>query len=254
MYDFNSYRSLVVCGDIHGEFSTLAYNVKRLGIENSVIIVAGDCGIGFEKETHYSRLYGKIRKSLDKSNNLLLLVRGNHDDPAYFNGDRIDYARMKCIPDYSVVKVAGRSVLCVGGAISIDRKHRQEAMWLETIWEERRTARPTYWENEAPVFYEFALAEIAVGGIAIDCVVTHTCPSFCFPQFKKGVGWWLDDDPNLAADLNNERAVMDRLYERLLADGHPVRDWFYAHFHDSRTEFIGDIRFSLLGIMELKEA
>ncbi len=28
----------------------------------------------------------------------------------------------------------------------------------------------------------------------------------------------------------------------------------YAHFHDSRTEFIGDIRFSLLGIMELKQA
>jgi hypothetical protein len=46
---------------------------------------------------------------------------------------------------------------------------------------------------------------------------------------------------------------MDRLHERLLADGHPVQDWFYAHFHDSRTEFIGEIRFSLLGIMEFKD-
>ncbi len=252
LYDFNSYRNLVVCGDIHGEFPTLAYNVKRLGIENSVIIVAGDCGIGFEKEGHYPQLYGKIRKSLDKSNNLLLLVRGNHDDPAYFNGDRIDYARMKCIPDYSVVKVADRNVLCVGGAISIDRKHRLEAMWLEEVWR-RRPVRPTYWEDEAPVFYEFALKEIAASGIEIDCVVTHTCPSFCFPQFKKGIEGWLAEDENLAADLDNERAVMDRLHERLLADGHPVRDWFYAHFHDSCTEFIGNIRLSLLGIMELKE-
>ena len=53
LYDYTEYKNLVVCGDIHGEFSTLAYNVKRLGIENSVIIVAGDCGVGFEKETHY---------------------------------------------------------------------------------------------------------------------------------------------------------------------------------------------------------
>ncbi len=254
VYDFNDYRNLAVCGDIHGEFSTLAHNVERLGIENSVILVAGDCGIGFEKEKHYLRLYGKIRKSLDKSNNLLLLVRGNHDDPAYFNGDRIDYERMRCIPDYSVVKAAGRNVLCVGGAISIDRKHRLESMWLETIWGERRTARPTYWENEAPVFDEAALAGIAAGGIGIDCVVTHTCPSFCYPRSKRGVALWLDDDATLAADLHSERAVMDKLHERLLADGHPVRDWFYAHFHDSRTEFIGNIRFSLLGIMELKEA
>ena len=253
LYDYTEYKNLVVCGDIHGEFSTLAYNVKRLGIENSVIIVAGDCGVGFEKETHYPQLYGKLRKSLDNSNNLLLLVRGNHDDPAYFNGDRIDYARKKCIPDYSVVKAAGRNVLCVGGAISIDRKHRLEAMWLEEVWR-RRPVRPTYWENEAQVFYEFALKEIAAGGIEIDCVVTHTCPSFCYPQSKRGIEGWLAEDDTLAADLDKERAVMDRLHERLLADGHPVRDWFYAHFHDSRTEFIGNIRFSLLGIMELKQA
>ena len=252
LYDFNSYRNLVICGDIHGEFSTLAYNVKRLGIENSVIIVAGDCGVGFEKEAHYPQLYGKIRKLLDKGNNILLLVRGNHDDPAYFNGDRIDYARMKCIPDYSVVKVAGRNVLCVGGAISIDRKHRLEAMWLEEVWR-RRPVRPTYWENEAPVFDGAALAEVSAGGIEIDCVVTHTCPSFCFPQFKKGIEGWLAEDDTLAANLDNERAAMDRLHERLLADQHPVRDWFYAHFHHSRTEFIDDIRFSLLGIMELKQ-
>jgi predicted phosphodiesterase len=253
VYNFDSYRNLVICGDIHGEFSTLVYNVKRLGIENSMIIVAGDCGIGFEKETHYSQMYGsKLRKSLDKSNNMLLLLRGNHDDPAFFNGDRIDYARMKCIPDYSVVKVADKNVLCVGGATSIDRKHRLEAMWIEEVYR-RRPVRPTYWENEAPVFSESALTEIKASGIEIDCVVTHTCPSFCYPQSKRGIEGWLAEDDTLAADLDNERAVMDRLHERLLADRHPVRDWLYAHFHDSRTEFTSDIRFSLLEIMEFKE-
>ncbi len=84
-------------------------------------------------------------------------------------------------------------------------------------------------------------------------VWNSTCPSFCYPHSKKGIEGWLAGDNTLAADLDKERAVMDRLYERLLADGHPVRDWFYAHFHDSHTEFIGNIRFSLMGIMELKQ-
>ena len=33
---------VVVCGDIHGEFETLAFNVARKGIENAIVIVAAD--------------------------------------------------------------------------------------------------------------------------------------------------------------------------------------------------------------------
>lgn len=40
------------------------FNIKRLGIENSVMIVAGDCVIGFEKEAHYTHLYSKLSKHL----------------------------------------------------------------------------------------------------------------------------------------------------------------------------------------------
>lgn len=54
------YASFCVCGDIHGEFKTLAYNLKQQKIENAVIVVAGDCGIGFEKAVHYSLIYEKI--------------------------------------------------------------------------------------------------------------------------------------------------------------------------------------------------
>ena len=46
-----SYREdfVVVCGDIHGEFETLAFNVVQKGIENALVIIAGDCGFGFNK-------------------------------------------------------------------------------------------------------------------------------------------------------------------------------------------------------------
>lgn len=249
-YDFSAeYQNLCVCGDIHGEFPTLAYNLKRFGIENSVVIVAGDCGIGFEKENHYSALYNKLRKSLEKSNNLIILVRGNHDDPAYFDGERIDFERMKCVPDYSVIKVGGRTVLCVGGAISVDRDYRKQAMELDRI--KRRYIRPLYWENEPAVFNEKSLDEI--GTMSIDTVVTHTCPSFCYPVAKSGIACYLSNDESLADELHTERAMMDKLHERLISDNHPIQSWYYGHFHESHTEFIDNIKFCLLGINEIKE-
>lgn len=247
--NYDSYDSLCVCGDIHGEFPTLMFHVKRLEIKNSVIIVAGDCGIGFEKEMHYTQLYNKLVKTLEATNNVLLLVRGNHDDPAYFDGNRIDFERMKCIADYSVVCCGERRILCIGGAVSIDRKHRMEAMWLDRL--KNGTARPLYWENEAAVFNTQAFDELR--GMRIDTVVTHTCPSFCYPITKSGIEGWLLKDAELSGDLNAERGEMDKIYNMLMSDNHPIRNWYYAHFHQSNNEFIDGIHFSLLNIMEIKE-
>ena len=247
--DYSNCNSLCVCGDIHGEFRTLMFDIKRLGIENSVIIVAGDCGIGFEKEAHYTQLYGKLSKTLKATNNLLLLVRGNHDDPAYFDGVRINFERMKCIPDYSVVLTAEHKVLCIGGAVSIDRKHRQDAMWIDSL--KNRTVRPLYWEDEADVFNQQALNELR--DMQIDTVITHTCPSFCYPVSKAGIEGWLRQDAELSNDLNTERDEMDKIYNQLIADNHPLKNWYYAHFHQPNIEFINEIAFSLLTIMEIKE-
>lgn len=247
--DYSNYNSLCICGDIHGEFRTLIFNIKRLGIENSVIIIAGDCGIGFEKELHYTQLYNKIAKPLEATNNLLILVRGNHDDPAYFNGEKIDFERMKCIPDYSVVLASNRKVLCIGGAVSIDRKHRRDKMWIDEL--KNGKARPLYWENEVAMYNAQELNELR--NIAIDTVVTHTCPSFCYPVYKSGIESWLLQDAELLGDLNAERDEMDKIYNHLITDNHPLANWYYAHFHQSNTEFINNISFSLLTIMEIKE-
>ncbi len=154
-------------------------------------------------------------------------MRGNHSDPACFESSKLDFERMKCIPDYSVVRVMGRNVLCVGGAISVDRQAHLETMMLNKRW--RLPVRPLYWKNELPVFDEKALSEFAANGIAIDYVVPHTCPSFCYPHSKRGIEEWLVRDVCLAADLLAERAVMNKLYERLLTDKHSLKEWYYAH-------------------------
>lgn len=249
-YDFSSQSmNLCVCGDIHGEFKTLVYNLKRLGVENSVVILAGDCGIGFEKEGYYHQLYKSICKSLDKSNNVLLCVRGNHDDPAYYDGSKIDFERMKCIPDYSVVCAAGHKVLCIGGAVSIDRMPRLSEMAIAHI--RGNNTRTIYWENEAVRFDDEAFSEISA--LNIDTVVTHTAPSFCNITKKPNIDCFLVSDEDLQNDLHIEKMTMDKIFERLMDDNHPLQAWYYGHFHSSQTEFINNVKFCLLGIDEIGE-
>lgn len=245
-----SYNSLVVCGDIHGEFKTLLYNLKRFQVENAVIVVAGDCGIGFEKPNHYDQLYRKLSVSLEKLNLLLLLIRGNHDDPSYFDGKRLDYPKMKAIPDYSVIRFKEHCTLCIGGAISIDRTLRLEAMWSDKV--KGRTVKNQYWENEQASYDEASLSSLKSSNLKIDTVITHTAPSFCYPLAKNGISTWLCMDNTLEADLLYERQQMDKVYKYLKANLHPVESWYYGHFHDSHTEYIENTRFTLLNINELK--
>lgn len=252
IYNYTSdFRYLYISGDIHGEFRTLVYNIRRLAIKDAVIIVAGDCGIGFEKIGHYEQLYRKIRKTLDENNCILLLVRGNHDDPRYFEEELIDFPRMKTIPDYSIVKIASRTVLCIGGAISLDRYDRLSE--IETRRITRKSEISIYWENEYPIYKESEIQQISDMGISIDTVVTHTAPSFCYPQTKRGLGHKMLNDKYLEKYLDNERSIMTQIYSKLIASNHKIKDWIYGHFHSSHTEFIDGIRFSLLDIDELKE-
>ena len=64
LYDFSyDYQHLCVSGDIHGEIRTLVYNLRRLQARNAVVIVAGDCGVGFEKIGHYENIYHRRRRN-----------------------------------------------------------------------------------------------------------------------------------------------------------------------------------------------
>ncbi|MCC8173642.1 MAG: hypothetical protein LIO65_04445 [Odoribacter sp.] len=54
------YGALYVSGDIHGEFRKFLYEFKRKQIQNATVIIAGDCGIGFEKFEYYRQLYNRL--------------------------------------------------------------------------------------------------------------------------------------------------------------------------------------------------
>ena len=135
-------REIYVMGDIHGEFQ-VAY---ARNVQHACIILAGDCGFGFHHYKYYSEhMYPKAKKWLERNDNIIICVRGNHDNPAYFEGQLFKEERMMCVPDYTVIKGYHHTVLCVGGAISIDRTYRID---MQSV----RPDGPQYWwQDEAPV-------------------------------------------------------------------------------------------------------
>jgi len=107
-----------------------------------------------------------------------------------------------------------------------------------------------YWNDEMPVFNEELLTQILAEN-TIDTVITHTAPSFCEMKSKAGISSWIQHDPNLVADLDHERSIMDAIYAKVKNSS--VAHWCYGHFHQSWHSDIDGILFKMLDIMELYE-
>jgi hypothetical protein len=228
------YKTIYATGDIHGSFDILLYHIIINNIENSVVIITGDCGFGFETEEYYIHLYNKeLKKALKKQNVIIICVRGNHDDIKYFDGDKINFPYLKAVPDYSILSFANNfNILCVGGAISIDRTFRNSS---------------TYFPNEEPIYEPDILNKISQDNIIISSVITHTCPSFCPPYTKDGIKNYLLIDPKLEKDITNERKTLTDLYLHLInINNQPIESWFYGHFHFHQMTYFNNIKFLLL--------
>ena len=145
--------------------------------------------------------------------------------------------RWKAVPDYSVLKACGHTILCIGGAISLDRTER---------------GKDEYWSNEAPVYDKSILVGIGKD-YAIDAVITHTAPSFCQEVQPALVQNLLVEDESLLDDVRKERKTMDDIHSFLKKNGHPLRQWYYGHFHLSWYSEIEGVKFNMLDCMELRE-
>ena len=246
---------LYAVGDIHGYFNEFSFMLKRYDLHNDCIIVCGDCGIGFSLTAAVEKQnMAKLNKVCKERNVHVIMVRGNHDNPAYFKNGMANTKNIIAVPDYTVVN---GNILCVGGAISIDRTYRLDAKEVTvrhymkyhpgvTIEEAWRKTSDNVWPDEAPVYNEEALTDVTSQNLRIEHVITHTAPSFCEPFTKDGLARWASMDEKLLSDVDDERHTMDMIYQKLLSDGHPLKDWTYGHYHKHKSQFYNGVKFTML--------
>ncbi len=249
-------KRLCCIGDIHGAFDGLTGWFRQYDLQDATLVFCGDVGLGFESEEYYKQTFRKLNRECHKRNLTLVFMRGNHDDPSYFAEQKINYSNIKSVPDYTILSVAGFTILCVGGGISIDRVNRQTKMMALAVQyarfhacsleEGKEKSQHLYWKDEVPVYNERALQEITNEGIKIDVVCSHVAPSFCEPICKEGIEYWLAIDSNLEEDLIKERATMDKIYEYILLNNHPLKTWCYGHYHFHNVMEYNNIDFRLL--------
>ena len=254
-YTFPAAKNVAVIGDIHGSFKDMVNKCcVQYELTDTLIIVAGDCGFGFQRPAYYEDLYMQQSGRLAKSNNWIVFIRGNHDNPAYFDGKTVNYKRWKAIPDYSILKACGHTILCVGGATSVDRTYRINKFYGSTVIVEndKRLNVNAYWRNERPVYDQAKLNAINERH-AVDTVISHTAPSFCEKMSRADIQDWLIKDEELLDDIKQERKVMDNIYAYLYSTSHPLSQWFYGHFHQSWHSEIDGVKYNLLDCMELRE-
>lgn len=240
---------LIVSGDWHGDWKSVIQEIKRLDLRDCTIIQVGDFGVGFCSMKKDLRSLDYLNTTLKSRNIKLYAIRGNHDNPIYFDGSISSIGNISLLPDYSVITIDGAKILCVGGAISIDRKPNSSLVGFDgKPWKGRKEG-VNYWSDEVFVLKPELLKDLK----DIDIVITHSAPDFCEPRIKTGLGKWLETDPSLLEECAKERNDLSKMYDILKANNCPLKEWFYGHFHSYKREQHFDTHFTLLDIEQFYE-
>ena len=232
-------RQLWICGDIHGELSGLVRNAVNRGISCADILVVGDFGAGFGRPKSMDVAYGKAHAALEKNDICIYTIRGNHDNPAFFDGMH-DFDRLHFLPDHRIIELCGKRIYPVGGAVSADidlvdpLSHKSRRMINDSLIKFGSSKR-VWWPDEAPV-------QIAEGlPTAVDIVISHEAPLSFEP-------------PLMQADyMRNEtflKIVESRKYlDYVLSQVKPTL-WFYGHYH---SHFEGNYQNTLYRCLDIAE-
>ncbi len=236
-------RSLFICGDIHGELKKLVYETIQCkwGLKNSDIIVVGDFGVGFGRKLSMQVAYEKIEKRLERDNNVLWAIRGNHDDPSWFDGTR-DFPRLHFLKDHEVIEVCGKKIYPIGGATSIDidmPDHKgRSRRWYNDRYIRLGSSQRCWWEGENIV------PSKNPHPIRVDIILSHEAPLAFEPVPIR---------PENCSNETWDKVLADRSYlDKVLYDVN-ARWWFYGHYHTSYSGHIGNLMYRCLPERELFE-
>ncbi|MDR0637923.1 MAG: metallophosphoesterase [Spirochaetaceae bacterium] len=214
--------SILISGDFHAnavnELKSITAKTlrKQFGGEYAGIthhIIAGDCGFlwpGNEKQDRFNL------SLLSRRLWPILCLFGNHDNyDAITSCEKVDIGignevykvleNVYYLPRGFIYTIDGLSILCLGGALSVDKAYRTEhkSWWKDEYWSEA--------EEEA--------CFRRVTGKPIDYVVSHTGPHGVIGAMF-GAGIDAQKYTDLVAKFHN------RLRKSLRFD-----HWFFGHFH-----------------------
>lgn len=244
---------ILYLGDIHGNFSLIHQYVKNYDIKDAHIIQVGDFGVGFALLDKERRALGMFHDLFVKNNVIVWAIRGNHDFKPYFDNDPFGFSNIRLVPDYTVLELEGKKILCVGGAVSVDREWRYTG--AQRRGEFDVVPGQSWWKDEVFVLEKEKVVDLK----GINIVVTHTCPSYCPPDNTFGFGSFVEGiirdtgDVGLKTDLNVERQAMNDLFHYLKINGNNIDNHYYGHYHKSEVQNYDGIVHRMLGVGELWE-
>ena len=245
---------ILYLGDIHGSFNIINQYVKIYGIKDAHIIQVGDFGVGFQTIEKEKRMLEMFNPILVKNNVHVWAIRGNHDYKPHFDNDPFGLSNIHLVPDYTVLELCEKKILCIGGAVSVDRHWRYTKNQRNGIFENQTFGVEKWWPDEVFVLDRDKLGEMR----GINILVTHTAPHYCEPDNTFGFGYFVESiirqtgDNELKTDLLVERQLVTDALE-ILKLNNTIENHYYGHFHKTWDANLYGVNHRLLNVNELWE-
>ena len=245
---------LLYLGDIHGNFNVIHQYVKMYGITDAHIIQVGDFGVGFQTVEKEKRMLEMYHPLLVKNNVHVWAIRGNHDYKPHFDNDPFGFTNIHLVPDYTVLNLAEKNILCIGGAVSVDREWRYTKKQKQGIFENTTLVVESWWPDER-FFLDIDKIKDLRG---INIIVTHTCPDYCPPDNTFGLGYFVEGiikdtgDTELRTDLLVERNQVKEAFN-IIKMNNDITHHYYGHFHKNDDITMFGTKHRLLGVGVLHE-
>lgn len=211
--------SILVCGDIHGEWGKLNDLINRKNPE--IILQCGDFGywpgLSMKRPVLYNRkLKAWSHKGVKPKDTKVYWCDGNHEDHWRLAEDwktgAVDYPGVYYRPRGSSLELPdGRVVLFMGGASSVDKAQR--TLGIDWFPEELITYQEYIWALET--------------NKRVDIVISHTCP----------IEFDIKHRPDKQGDPC--RMALSGILEKFQPE-----QWFFGHWHLYKEGKYGNTRWT----------
>lgn len=213
---------LYITGDTHGKFDRFIQFCEIMQTtKEDILIILGDAGVNYYQDSRDKH----SKKLLESLPITFLCVHGNHEQRPYaistyeeqeWNEGIVyvekKYPHLLFAKDGEIYNLAGKSVMVIGGAYSVDKFYRLEQGW-------------NWFENEQPSaeIKEYVKQRLNEADWKVDIVLSHTVPLKYEPTevFIKG----LDQS---TVDKSTE-IWLDSIEANLEYD-----HWYAGHYHTEK--------------------